>query len=177
MYGKNVVAACNCSLVRLSVGKAVTCFGFRLFEYTLFHGQGFPSIVRVEAKKSRAGLTHDDNSSFLSPPRKPSVVQFGRFVCSVGGRPLHFRESPSCETTMLHVVRIAVLALLAACSTQAFAPASSNTGRTSTSLGVAIDTSDIKNGLTIELDGEPYKVRRTARWACTWHCTRLKYAH
>merc|ERR1740139_1630992 len=30
--------------------------------------------------------------------------------------------------------------------------------RFSTCLGVAIDTSDIKNGLTIELDGEPYKV-------------------
>jgi hypothetical protein len=29
---------------------------------------------------------------------------------------------------------------------------------TSTALQVAIDTSDIKNGLTIELDGEPYKV-------------------
>jgi Elongation factor P (EF-P) KOW-like domain len=25
-------------------------------------------------------------------------------------------------------------------------------------LGVAIDTSDIKNGLTVEIDGEPYKV-------------------
>jgi hypothetical protein len=29
---------------------------------------------------------------------------------------------------------------------------------TPTSLSVAIDTSDIKNGLTVELDGEPYKV-------------------
>ena len=29
---------------------------------------------------------------------------------------------------------------------------------TPTALGVAIDTSDIKNGLTIELNGEPYKV-------------------
>ena len=27
-----------------------------------------------------------------------------------------------------------------------------------TALNVAIDTSDIKNGMTIELDGEPYKV-------------------
>ena len=27
-----------------------------------------------------------------------------------------------------------------------------------TSLSVAVDTSEIKNGLTIELDGEPYKV-------------------
>jgi len=30
--------------------------------------------------------------------------------------------------------------------------------RVPTSLGVAIDTSDIKNGLTVELDGEPWKV-------------------
>jgi hypothetical protein len=29
---------------------------------------------------------------------------------------------------------------------------------TSTLLGVAVDTSDIKNGMTLELDGEPYKV-------------------
>jgi hypothetical protein len=32
------------------------------------------------------------------------------------------------------------------------------TAAASTALNVAIDTSDIKNGLTIELDGEPYKV-------------------
>ena len=29
---------------------------------------------------------------------------------------------------------------------------------TSSALGVAIDTSDIKNGLTVEIDGEPFKV-------------------
>ena len=29
---------------------------------------------------------------------------------------------------------------------------------TPSALNVAVDTSDIKNGLTIELDGEPYKV-------------------
>eukprot|EP00584_Thalassiosira_punctigera_P008316 CAMPEP_0172526098 /NCGR_PEP_ID=MMETSP1067-20121228/1096_1 /TAXON_ID=265564 ORGANISM="Thalassiosira punctigera, Strain Tpunct2005C2" /NCGR_SAMPLE_ID=MMETSP1067 /ASSEMBLY_ACC=CAM_ASM_000444 /LENGTH=225 /DNA_ID=CAMNT_0013309535 /DNA_START=66 /DNA_END=743 /DNA_ORIENTATION=+ len=46
-------------------------------------------------------------------------------------------------------------------TSSAFAPAPSNhaLGRTSPSLSmVAVDTSDIKNGLTIELDGEPYKV-------------------
>jgi elongation factor P len=30
--------------------------------------------------------------------------------------------------------------------------------RAPSALGVAIDTSDIKNGMTVELDGEPYKV-------------------
>jgi len=30
--------------------------------------------------------------------------------------------------------------------------------QSSSSLSVAIDTSDIKNGLTVEIDGEPYKV-------------------
>ena len=30
--------------------------------------------------------------------------------------------------------------------------------RTPSALGVAVDTSDIKNGMTLELDGEPYKV-------------------
>lgn len=32
------------------------------------------------------------------------------------------------------------------------------TTTTTTSLGVAVDTSDIKNGMTLELDGEPFKV-------------------
>ena len=44
----------------------------------------------------------------------------------------------------------------------AFTPSSNNhavsSRATTTSLNVAVDTSDIKNGLTIELDGEPYKV-------------------
>lgn len=53
-------------------------------------------------------------------------------------------------------VKQLVLALLLG-NTAAFAP-SSNFGRTLTARNVAIDTSDIKNGLTIELDGEPYKV-------------------
>jgi len=48
-------------------------------------------------------------------------------------------------------------------STAAFAPAANNnavlaTRTSSSALSVAVDTSDIKNGLTIELDGEPYKV-------------------
>ena len=45
--------------------------------------------------------------------------------------------------------------------TEAFvpvAPASRLASSSSSSLQVAIDTSDIKNGLTVELDGEPYKV-------------------
>jgi hypothetical protein len=45
-------------------------------------------------------------------------------------------------------------------SAAAFCPLVPTFTRTSskTALGVAIDTSDIKNGMTIELDGEPYKV-------------------
>ncbi len=53
-------------------------------------------------------------------------------------------------------MKFAIFASLIA-SSAAFAPAA-NTYQRSTSLNVAIDTSDIKNGLTIELDGEPYKV-------------------
>ena len=52
-----------------------------------------------------------------------------------------------------------LLASLLASST-AFAPphvARNHASATSLSM-VAVDTSDIKNGLTIELDGEPYKV-------------------
>mmetsp|Transcript_34467 Transcript_34467/g.51435 ORF Transcript_34467/g.51435 Transcript_34467/m.51435 type:complete len:227 (-) Transcript_34467:188-868(-) len=53
-----------------------------------------------------------------------------------------------------------VLLALTFGSTSAFAPSSraAFTPRTTTALNVAIDTSDIKNGMTIELDGEPYKV-------------------
>jgi elongation factor P len=47
------------------------------------------------------------------------------------------------------------LSLLASASAFAPVPAFS---RAPSALGVAIDTSDIKNGMTIELDGEPYKV-------------------
>jgi len=43
-------------------------------------------------------------------------------------------------------------------SSSAFAPAAPASVRPASSLAVAVDTSDIKNGLTIELDGEPYKV-------------------
>jgi translation elongation factor P len=48
-----------------------------------------------------------------------------------------------------------VAALVAGAS--AFAP-NSLPVRTTTALEVAVDTSEIKNGMTIELDGEPYKV-------------------
>lgn len=52
----------------------------------------------------------------------------------------------------------ALLALLATSAT-AFAPVSIVPSRPSTTaLNVAIDTSDIKNGLTVEIDGEPWKV-------------------
>ena len=43
-------------------------------------------------------------------------------------------------------------------SASAFAPMPTSSTSTSTALNVAVDTSDIKNGLTVELDGEPYKV-------------------
>ena len=52
----------------------------------------------------------------------------------------------------------AVLAVTMATVANGFAPASPTNSRVPTSLGVAIDTSDIKNGMTIELDGEPWKV-------------------
>ncbi len=52
------------------------------------------------------------------------------------------------------------LSLFLVASAAAFCPIAPTFSRTSsnTALGVAIDTSDIKNGMTIELDGEPYKV-------------------
>ena len=52
----------------------------------------------------------------------------------------------------------AVLLLLLATSVSAFAPANPTVARPRTALNVAIDTSDIKNGLTVEIDGEPWKV-------------------
>jgi hypothetical protein len=59
--------------------------------------------------------------------------------------------------------RLSILLLALACSSAtAFVvqSPSSNSARTSalSPLGVAIDTSDIKNGQTVEIDGEPYKV-------------------
>mmetsp|Transcript_19095 Transcript_19095/g.47199 ORF Transcript_19095/g.47199 Transcript_19095/m.47199 type:complete len:141 (-) Transcript_19095:1335-1757(-) len=51
----------------------------------------------------------------------------------------------------------ALLSLFLVASVSAFVPGS-RFDRGGTALGVAIDTSDIKNGMTIELDGEPYKV-------------------
>lgn len=51
----------------------------------------------------------------------------------------------------------AALSLFLVASVSAFAPFG-HFDRSGTALGVAIDTSDIKNGMTIELDGEPYKV-------------------
>ena len=57
------------------------------------------------------------------------------------------------------MLRAALFALLAASSQAFVTPPTAAAPRTSSALQVAIDTSDIKNGLTIELDGEPYKVR------------------
>ena len=52
-----------------------------------------------------------------------------------------------------------ILSSLLLATASAFAPtASVYNNRPSSALGVAIDTSDIKNGMTIELEGEPYKV-------------------
>ncbi|KAL7500399.1 hypothetical protein ACHAWT_008153 [Skeletonema menzelii] len=54
-------------------------------------------------------------------------------------------------------MKLAIFASLVGTSV-AFAPTIFFTQRSSSALKVAVDTSDIKNGLTIELDGEPYKV-------------------
>mmetsp|Transcript_10796 Transcript_10796/g.29820 ORF Transcript_10796/g.29820 Transcript_10796/m.29820 type:complete len:221 (+) Transcript_10796:77-739(+) len=54
--------------------------------------------------------------------------------------------------------RSLLLSFLLLNTATAFAPAHSRQSVSSTALQVAIDTSDIKNGLTIELEGEPYKV-------------------
>ena len=52
----------------------------------------------------------------------------------------------------------AALAALFVGSAAAFAPVVPLYSRGSSALNVAIDTSDIKNGLTVEIDGEPWKV-------------------
>jgi elongation factor P len=56
---------------------------------------------------------------------------------------------------MLSLRNLLVATLLT--SSTAFAPQTTPLQRTSP-LSVAVDTSEIKNGLTIELDGEPYKI-------------------
>ena len=56
-------------------------------------------------------------------------------------------------------MKLPIIASLLA-SAAAFAPASHSiaSSRPASQLAVAIDTSDIKNGLTVEIDGEPWKV-------------------
>jgi elongation factor P len=54
------------------------------------------------------------------------------------------------------MMRSIFLTLLVASATTAFVPVAPI--RANTALNVAIDTSDIKNGLTVEIEGEPYKV-------------------
>ena len=49
-----------------------------------------------------------------------------------------------------------LLALIGSAS--AFAPVAFKGRTASSALNVAIDTSDIKNGLTVEINGEPHKV-------------------
>jgi elongation factor P len=60
---------------------------------------------------------------------------------------------------MLRSSLLIIASLFAAGSAFAPAPALSLFSRSSSALAVALDTSDIKNGMTLELnDGEPYKV-------------------
>jgi hypothetical protein len=54
-------------------------------------------------------------------------------------------------------MRVLLLLSLLVASTCAFLPAPAFS-RALSSLAVAIDTSDIKNGMTLEIDNEPYKV-------------------
>jgi len=56
------------------------------------------------------------------------------------------------------MLRFLLSSALLLASASAFSPARVAGSRPASALGVAIDTSDIKNGMTIELDGEPYKV-------------------
>mmetsp|Transcript_44200 Transcript_44200/g.66633 ORF Transcript_44200/g.66633 Transcript_44200/m.66633 type:complete len:154 (+) Transcript_44200:2-463(+) len=62
---------------------------------------------------------------------------------------------------MLRNTLVLLLSALTLGSTSAFAPsfrAAFTPRATVTAISVAVDTSEIKNGLTIELDGEPHKV-------------------
>jgi elongation factor P len=58
------------------------------------------------------------------------------------------------SSSLSNLLITSLLATTVAFAPQTNAPFSSRTSP----LKVAVDTSDIKNGLTIELDGEPYKV-------------------
>ncbi len=75
-------------------------------------------------------------------------------------------QTPTLPASLLHTstmyLKSALVASILATAT-AFAPSNINVAQrsvtsTNTALNVAIDTSDIKNGLTVEIDGEPYKV-------------------
>mmetsp|Transcript_340 Transcript_340/g.575 ORF Transcript_340/g.575 Transcript_340/m.575 type:complete len:227 (+) Transcript_340:191-871(+) len=53
---------------------------------------------------------------------------------------------------------VALLSSVSAFSPSLHTPSAAHVGRRNVALNVAIDTSDIKNGLTVEIDGEPHKV-------------------
>jgi hypothetical protein len=59
-------------------------------------------------------------------------------------------------TSSIVLLSAPFLALIGPAS--AFLPPTPAFARSASSLSVAVDTSDIKNGLTVEIDGEPYKV-------------------
>lgn len=62
-------------------------------------------------------------------------------------------------STVLAVVAVTMVSLVGGFSPKSTSPQNMMTAsRFQTFLGVAIDTSDIKNGMTIELDGEPWKI-------------------
>ena len=92
----------------------------------------------------------------LSPTQTSLLLNFHLFAT---------KQTPATTTILTILIQIImslrplfISGLLATAS--AFAPTTTNhvVSRSTTSLNVAVDTSDIKNGLTIELDGEPYKV-------------------
>ena len=120
--------------------------------------ESYCSGLTSESPKPSTERVHTSNRKHISQREGHDEIHINATIscpsitahCSV-----HYFDSFS-TNTMFSFRQLMLASLLASAS--AFAPMPTSSTSTSTALNVAVDTSDIKNGLTVELDGEPYKV-------------------
>lgn len=107
---------------------------------------------------SKTCCRSDLHPSITPTERRATSSTFLQHPCTAPT--LQYRPSRRLFESRIAAMRlpVLVLALLSSTCCSAFVIPHPSTSRLSTARHVAIDTSDIKNGLTIELDGEPYKV-------------------
>jgi hypothetical protein len=139
------------------------------------------SIPHVECSSPidgiQKGWKSDARSGFMQDPthtgNNVSASDRAKFVRSTYHRTIQIHQLiqipsnlvPTHTSTLTSIdynhfstmMRSILITLLVASATTAFVPVAP-ISRSSSALNVAIDTSDIKNGVTVEIEGEPYKV-------------------